>query len=88
MTTARLEAVTLLIAQCLRTIPPPVDWKEILLDLRRAGWRLKWIAEAINAPPSTVHGWMNDGSSPEFEYGRALLALHETITKQDQQLAA
>lgn len=55
---------------------PPVDWKGLLLDLQRWGWTLKGIATSINAPPSTLQRWWNDGSEPRYEYGRALVKLH------------
>jgi hypothetical protein len=59
----------------------PVDFKQILLDLVRWGWKLKAIAQAINAPPSTLKRWWNDGTEPGFEYGRALVKLHELESK-------
>lgn len=55
---------------------PPVDWREVLLDLRRWGWRLSDVATAINVPRSTAGRWMYDGYEPNFENGRALLKLH------------
>lgn len=59
----------------------PIDWKRALLDLKRWGWTLKGVAAAINAPPSTLKRWWNDGSEPRYEYGRALLKLHAIVEK-------
>lgn len=55
---------------------PEVDWKRVLLDFVRWGWKLKAVALAINVPYSTLMGWWNDGAEPRFEDGRALLKLH------------
>ncbi|OFW26675.1 MAG: hypothetical protein A3H97_00765 [Acidobacteria bacterium RIFCSPLOWO2_02_FULL_65_29] len=79
MVGCRPQAVSELISKCLRTIPPPVDWREILLELVRAGWRLRLVADAINAPPSTAQDWFNDGAQPDFEYTRSLLKLHAPV---------
>jgi len=56
---------------------PEIDWKAILLDFVRAGWRLKAVSDAINVPDSTLRAWWNYGVEPRFEDGRALLKLHE-----------
>ena len=61
---------------------PPVDWKAILLDLRRWGWTMKGVARATNIPHSTLLGWCNDGHPPKnFEDARAVLKLHEKERK-------
>lgn len=59
----------------------PVDWKALLLDFVRWGWKLNQVAAAINVPDSTLMRWWNDGSEPRFENGRALLKLHEYARK-------
>lgn len=55
---------------------PPVDWKRLILDLRRWGWTLKGIADAINVSDSTVQHWLDYGKEPMYENGRALIKLH------------
>jgi hypothetical protein len=55
----------------------PTDFRAILLDLVRWGWKLKAIADTITAPPSTLKRWWNDGTEPGYEYGRRLVKLHE-----------
>ncbi|MBI2748635.1 MAG: hypothetical protein HYX43_04645 [Burkholderiales bacterium] len=64
------------IRESIRTLPQPVSWPEVIADLNRWGWRLQWIEDAINAPRTTVVGWIQEGSTPNFEYGRALLRQH------------
>lgn len=54
----------------------PVDWRALILDLVRMGWKLNGIAECINVPKSTLGGWWYDGAEPRFEHGRALIKLH------------
>lgn len=54
----------------------PVDWKARIIDLRRWGFTIKGIADAINVAPSTVQHWLDYGKEPRFEAGRALLKLH------------
>jgi hypothetical protein len=58
-----------------------VDWPEILLDLRRHGWTLARVAQAINAPKRTVSEW-GGGREPRFSYGLMLLRLHGRVVSQ------
>lgn len=60
---------------------PPIDWKALLLDFVRWGWKLTEVAAAINVPDSTLMGWWNDGAEPRYENGRALLKLHAHAEK-------
>jgi hypothetical protein len=56
---------------------PPVDWKRVVLTLRRFGWTVHGLEAALAIPRSTIYGWCNDGKQPRFEDGRALLSLYE-----------
>ncbi len=68
--------------QELRVSPlPPIDWRLILDDLVRSGWRLAWIAEALDAPANTVNNWYNKGKRPAYDYARALLELRERVMR-------
>lgn len=55
---------------------PPVDWKGLIRDLQRWGWKLNAVAFAINTAPSTLKKWWYEGSEPGYENGRALVKLH------------
>lgn len=60
---------------------PPINFVELVLDLRRHRWTLKRIAEAINVPISTLGRWFYESATPNFDDGRALVKLHEQVTK-------
>jgi len=60
---------------------PVIDWKQVLLEFVRWGWKLAHVARAINVPPSTLKRWWYDGAEPGFEDGRALLKLYEYAKK-------
>jgi hypothetical protein len=60
---------------------PPVDWKQVVVDLRRWGWTVHAMERALAIPRSTIYGWCNDGKTPRYEDGRALLKLHEQEAK-------
>ena len=64
----------------------PVNFVEVILDLRRDPHRMKLaeIAQSINVPSSTVKKWFYGAARPNFEDGRALVLLHERITKSCQ----
>lgn len=60
----------------------PVNFTEVVLDLIRWGWNLTRISEAINVGYSTVASWLyTPGTIPNYENGRALLALHAVVKK-------
>lgn len=61
----------------------PINFVEVILDLRRDPHRMKFseIAQAINVDMSTLKGWFYDSHRPSFEDGRALVALHESLHK-------
>ena len=65
---------------------PAVNFVEIILDLRREPHRfgLQSIADAINVNVATLKGWFYDSHSPNFEDGRALLALHRALSNSRQ----
>lgn len=56
---------------------------EIILDLRRAPYRMKFrsIADAINVPMDTLKAWFYRSSMPDLNDGLALLTLHRTVTE-------
>lgn len=62
----------------------PVDWRNLLMDFVRAGWKLKQVADAINVPPSTLKRWWYEGSEPLYEDGRALRKLHRSVLGKTQ----
>lgn len=55
---------------------PPIDWKRIIIDLRRWGWTFQAIGDSINVAKPTVQHWLDYGAMPTYENGRALLKLH------------
>ena len=72
---------------------PPVNFVEVILDLRREPHRMKFseIAFAINVDVNTLKGWFYGAHPPGFEDGRALVLLHERVAKSchgNQQTAA
>ena len=69
---------------------PPVNFVQLLLELRAEPHRLKLcqIAAIINVPYSTLGGWFyGGGSMPSFENGRALLQLHAELTRREKACA-
>ena len=60
---------------------PPIDWRLILDDLVRSGWRLAWIAEALDCPANTVNHWYNKGKRPTYDHARALMELRGKVLK-------
>lgn len=53
----------------------PVQWPEVLAELNRSGWSDKRLAETVDVSGSTLRGWKKEGSIPNFESGRKLLAI-------------
>lgn len=51
------------------------DWKQVLDDIRAAGFSFQQISDLIGAPHSTVSAW-SAGHEPRHSYGEALLVLH------------
>lgn len=52
-----------------------IDWRELLLDLRRNGWGLSKVAKALNLPRTTVNAWMFN-AEPGYSNGVLLVALY------------
>lgn len=57
-----------------------VNWPEVLMDLRRAGYGRTAVADALNVPISTVQRWQG-GSEPRYSSGLLLLRLHAHIVQ-------
>lgn len=53
----------------------PIDWRRVILDIIDAGISLSAAAAAINVPRSTMRSWRDEGATPNYEDGRALLVL-------------
>ncbi|MFZ5558678.1 MAG: helix-turn-helix domain-containing protein [Pseudomonadota bacterium] len=59
----------------------PVDWRRLILDLRRHGWNVQRIAAYVGRTRTAVCRWCNDGCHPRYEEGAALLELHRLVTE-------
>lgn len=57
---------------------PPTRWPEIITAMQSAGCSLRQIAGALAVPHTTVQKWQQ-GATPNFEDGTALLRLFETL---------
>lgn len=55
-----------------------VEWPEILLDLRRHGFGVVRVAEALNLPRQTVQSWQ-DGTEPRYTNGLMLVRLYLSV---------
>jgi hypothetical protein len=62
----------------------PTNCVELILDLRRARWKMIDIAKALNVPTSTLGKWFYESSKPNIDDGLALLALHRRVTEKRQ----
>lgn len=62
---------------------PPINFVELILDLRRAPHRLKLrvIAEAINVELNTLKAWYYRASVPNYDDGNALRQFHDAVTE-------
>lgn len=60
---------------------PPVDFVQLILELRGTPHRLTFaaIAAAINVDVNTLKGWFYHAHQPKFEAGKALLNLHAEL---------
>lgn len=55
------------------------DWFRILTDLQYTGYSHARVAELVEVPLPTLHGWKR-GSEPAHNYGHALLELWTEVT--------
>lgn len=55
--------------------PAVINWRDVLNDLRDAGYSGYRIAALLGKEWSTVQGW-NEGKEPRHSSGVALLTLH------------
>jgi len=59
---------------------PPIRWPDIICALQYdAGLSLRQIGNGIGVSHNTVDAWRSRGSCPNYEDGRALLALLEAM---------
>jgi len=57
---------------------PPIRWPNVIQAMQDAGFSLRQIGGALGIAHSTVQKWQL-GSCPNYEDGRALLVLFETV---------
>lgn len=57
----------------------PVDWAQVITDLKRAGVSLQRIADIVIVSRPTIDGWVG-GSIPNYESGAKLLEVHAEAT--------
>lgn len=53
-----------------------VNWRELIIDLRRHGWTMRGIAKALRCSHGRVQKWLYDGAALRYEDACALLELH------------
>lgn len=56
-----------------------VNWREIGMDFRRAGFGTSKVARALNLPQQTVDTWFNRNREPFYTDGLMLLRLHAIV---------
>ncbi len=56
-----------------------IDWRSLINELERAGWKQADIAAALNVAPTTLADWRNKGKEPRYSSGDALLILHRAV---------
>lgn len=56
-----------------------VDWREIGLEFRRAGWGASRVARVLNLPRETIRWWFRTGAEPGYTDGLCLLRLHARV---------
>ncbi len=57
---------------------PPIRWPNVIQAMQDAGFSLRQIGGALGVAHSTVQTWQR-GSVPNYEDGKALLALMEIV---------
>lgn len=57
---------------------PPIRWANVITAMQDAGFSLRQIGSALGVAHSTVQKWQL-GSCPNYEDGKALLVLLETV---------
>jgi transcriptional regulator with XRE-family HTH domain len=60
-----------------------IDWRALITELERAGWKQADIAAALSVAPTTLAAWRNEGKEPRFSSGDALLILHRAVFGDD-----
>jgi DNA-binding transcriptional regulator YiaG len=60
---------------------PPVNWTNVIDEIRRMGWSTGQICFVLNVSRGALWYWENGGVTPRYEDGRALLKLRETVRK-------
>ena len=58
----------------------PINWRKVIDGLMAAGVSIRSIAHIIGVAWPTVKGWY-DGSVPNYEAGRKLLAMAATVER-------
>jgi transposase len=61
-----------------------IDWKEVLIDLRRHGYNSHRVALELNIARQTVEKYLNYGSEPSFSIGHRILVLYGDIMRREQ----
>lgn len=56
----------------------PVDWAQLINSLVKRGLSINTIGNVIGVSHETVRGW-RDGSIPNYEAGRKLLIIFESV---------
>lgn len=56
-----------------------VDWREIGMEFRRAGWGTTQVARLLNLPRENVRMWFERGAEPGYINGLCLLRLHSAV---------
>lgn len=67
-----------------RTTTWPIDWPQLVLELRAHGWPTSRVAEAIGRSHETVYrlAW-GETREPPFGTGMDLLLLYRSVTWRD-----
>lgn len=61
-----------------------VDWREVGLDLRRAGFGPSMVARVLNLPRGTVRAWFEDNNEPSYTCGLYLIRLHARVVSKEK----
>jgi len=57
-----------------------INWQELILDLRRAGFSCAQIGRKVGACASTISGLCcGQWEEPRYSLGRELIALHDKV---------
>lgn len=56
-----------------------INWQQIGLEFRRAGFGPSYIAKALNIPRETVRSWFERNVEPGYTDGHYLVRLHARV---------